>query len=159
MSDASFADGKENPVRIVAETSEDLKVISSLIQDSVGQNAETSWMPRKNRFALMINRFRWEDSANATKQNRSFERVQATLVIGSVLKAGGTGIDPQDKESIFSVLSIVFEPESDAAGEIVIALSGYGEIRLKVECLDVKLTDMSRPYKARATSAPTHNSD
>ncbi len=156
MVDASFQDGNENPVRLLAQTVEDLEVISTLVQDAVGQNSEVSWMPRHNRFALMINRFRWEDQANATLQSRPFERVQATLVISNVLKAGADGINSRDKESIFSVLSIAFVSQEDAAGEVVVTLAGDGAIRLKVECLDVCLTDMSRPYKARAKLAPAH---
>ena len=159
MTDASFDDGAENPVRIKAENAEDLQVISALIQDAVGQNSETSWMPRHNRFALMLNRFRWEDKANADKQGRPFERVQSTLVISTVLKAGGDGIDPRDKESIFSVLSVLFEPAEDGAGEVVIVLAGDGAIRLKAECCDVTLTDVSRPYLARAKAAPAHKLD
>ncbi len=157
MSDASFQDGSENPVRLRAENAEDLQVISALIQDAVGRNSETSWMPRHNRFALMLNRFRWEDKENASQQGRPFERVQSTLVINNVLKAGGDGINPADKEAIFSTLSIVFELGEDGAGEVVIVLAGDGAIRLKVECLDVTLTDVSRPYKARAKAAPAHD--
>ncbi len=159
MVDASFQDGKENPVRLLAQTEIDLQVISTLIQDAVGQNAEVSWMPRHNRFSLMLNRFRWEDKTNATAQGRPFEWVQSTLVISSVLKAGADGINARDRDSIFSVLSIGFEPGEDAAGEVVIILAGDGAIRLRVECLEVSLTDMSRPYKARAKLAPDHKLD
>lgn len=159
MGDASFQDGSENPVRLMAQEDADLQVISTLIQDAVGQNSEVSWLPRHRRFALLINRFRWEDKANATAQGRPFERVQSTLVISNVLKAGADGINSRDKDSIFSVLSIGFEPAKDAAGEVVITLAGDGAIRLKVECLEVCLTDMSQPYKARAKSAPSHKLD
>ena len=159
MTDASFDDGTENPVRLKAETAEDLQVISTLIQDAVGQNSETSWLPRHNRFALMLNRFRWEDKANATKQNRPFERVQSTLVFEGVQKAGGDGIDPRNQASIFSVLSVSFDASNDAAGEVVLVLAGDGAIRLRVEYLEATLTDVSRPYKARAKSAPAHNPD
>ncbi|MBL4807307.1 MAG: DUF2948 family protein [Rhodobacteraceae bacterium] len=157
MTDASFQDGTENPVRLKVETADDLQVISTLVQDAVGQNSETSWMPRKHRFALMLNRFRWEDKENASTQNRPFERVQSTLIIDGVLKAGGDGIDPRDKDSIFSVLSIGFEASEDGAGDVVIVLAGDGAIRLSVECLDVTLNDVSRPYRARAKIAPTHD--
>jgi len=159
MVDASFQDGSENPVRIKAESDADLQIISTLVQDAVGQNSEVSWMPRHRRFVLMLNRFRWEDKNSASSQGRPFERVQSMLVISDVLKAAADGIDSRDKESIFSVLSIGFEPEKDGAGELVITLAGDGAIRLKVECLDVCLTDMSRPYKARAKSAPDHKLD
>ncbi len=156
MVDASFADGAENPVRLRAETPEDIAVISALIQDAVGQNGETSWQPRKHRFALLINRFRWEDKEAAEAQGRPFERVQSTLVIDSTLKVGGEGLNPADKEQIFALLALEFTPAEDGAGTLSLVLQGDGAIHLEVECVDVTLTDVSRPYVARAKHVPHH---
>ena len=156
MADASFKDGAENPVRLRAENAEDLAVISSLIQDSVGQNGETSWQPKKHLFALLINRFRWEDKEAAEAQGRPFERVQSTLLIEGVMKVGGEGLDPTDKEQIFALLSLEFVPSEDGAGTLSLILSGDGAIHFDVECIDVTLTDVSRPYIARAKHLPNH---
>jgi len=156
MVDASFADGAENPVRLRAENAEDLAVISALIQDAVGQNGETSWQPRKHRFSLLINRFRWEDKETAEAQGRPFERVQSTLVIDGALKVGGEGLDPADKAQIFALLALEFAPSEDGAGMLSLVLQGDGAIHLEVECIDVTLTDVSRPYVARAKQVPYH---
>jgi len=156
MVDASFADGAENPVRLRAENTEDLAVISALVQDAVGQNGETSWQPRKHRFALLINRFRWEDKDAAEAQGRPFERVQSTLVIDGALKVGGEGLNPTDKEQIFALLALEFTPSEDGAGTLDLILQGDGAIHLAVECIDVTLTDVSRPYVARAKQVPQH---
>ena len=156
MVDASFADGAENPVRLRAENAEDLAVISALIQDAVGQNGETSWQPRKHSFALLINRFRWEDKEAAEAQKRPYERVQSTLVFDSALKVGGEGLNPGDKEQIFALLALQFTPSEDGAGTLTLILEGDGAIHLEVECIDVTLTDVSRPYVARAKHVPHH---
>jgi len=156
MVDASFADGAETPVRLRAENTEDLAVISALVQDAVGQNGETSWQPRKHRFALLINRFRWEDKDAAEAQGRPFERVQSTLVIDGALKVGGEGLNPTDKEQIFALLALEFTPSEDGAGTLDLILQGDGAIHLAVECIDVTLTDVSRPYVARAKQVPQH---
>ena len=63
--DASFADGAERPLRLKAETADDLQVMSALVQDALTTPAETAWMTRRRRFSLLINRFRWEDAARA----------------------------------------------------------------------------------------------
>ena len=154
--DASFADGAEKPIRLRAENSDDLAVISALVQDSVGQNGETSWQPKKHRFVLLLNRFRWEDEAAAKAQGRPFERVQSTLEIESTLRVASEGLEPNDSEQIFSLLSISFQPGEDGAGTISLILSGDGAIHLEVECLDITLTDVSRPYVARAKKEPNH---
>ena len=91
--DARFEDGAERPLRLRAETAEDLAVISALVQDAVGQTSDIAWMPRHRRFTLLLNRFRWEDSARARRQNRPFERVRCLLTIESAtrVRAGQVG--------------------------------------------------------------------
>lgn len=156
MADAKFEDGSENPLRLKAETAEDLTVISTFVQDAVGQNSEISWLAKKHRFALLLNRFRWEDEESAKQQGRPFERVQSTLVVDSCLKVTAQGIDPKDKDMAFDLLSIGFESGEDGAGKVILTLAGDGAIALDVECLDVTLTDVSRPYVARAQLIPSH---
>jgi len=156
MNDASFSDGAENPIRLRAEAPEDISVISALIQDSVGQNKETRWQPKKHRFVLLLNRFRWEDEEAAKAQKRPFERVQSTLVIEGALKVGGEGLDPADNEQIFNLLAIEFAESEAGAGTLSLILSGDGAIHVQVECIDITLTDVSRPYIARAKHEPNH---
>ncbi len=156
MADASFEDGAEQPLRLKAETAEDLAIISALVQDSVGQNSEISWLAKKHRFAMLLNRFRWEDLDNAKQQHRPFERVQSMLVVESTLKVLAQGIDPADHDMAFELLSISFEAGEDGAGKVILTLAGDGAIALDVECLDIRLSDVSRPYIARAKEAPTH---
>ncbi len=156
MADAKFHDGSENPLRLKAETAEDLAVISTFVQDAVGQNSEISWLAKKHRFAMLLNRFRWEDEESAKQQGRPFERVQSTLVVDSCLKVTAQGIDPKDKDMAFDLLSIGFEAGEDGAGKVILTLAGDGAIALDVECLDVTLTDVSRPYVARAQLIPSH---
>ena len=134
-------------------------MISAFVQDAVAQTTEIAWTRRRRRFALLINRFRWEDKPAAERQGRPFERVQALLVVGSVLKARANGIDPTDRDLVFPILSLAFDPGAEGAGTLRLVLAGDGEIALDVECLDVTLTDVTRPYLARARSAPSHPLD
>ncbi|MEO1919816.1 MAG: DUF2948 family protein, partial [Paracoccaceae bacterium] len=77
MTDAKFSDGAEQPLRLKAESPDDLLVISTFVQDAVGHNAEISWLAKKHRFAVLLNRFRWEDRTSAEQQGRRYERVQS----------------------------------------------------------------------------------
>lgn len=156
MADAKFSDGAEQPLRLKAESADDLAVISTYVQDAVGQNAEISWMAKKHRFAILLNRFRWEDRLNAESQSRPYERVQSMLVVDSTLKVAAQGLDPNDKDMAFELLSIEFQAGDDGAGQVILTLAGDGAISLDVECLDVTLSDVSRPYVARSTHAPSH---
>ncbi|WP_171101156.1 DUF2948 family protein [Ruegeria sp. HKCCD7255] len=156
MSDASFDDGREAPLNLGAQDSDDLQVISTLVQDAVFPVTEMTWRPSKRRFALLLNRFRWEDKDAAAQRNRPFERVQSVLVFDDVLSVSSQGIDRRDKDMILSLLSVDFEAGEDGAGHILLTLAGDGAIRLRAEALDATLKDVTRPYRAPSGHAPHH---
>lgn len=156
MSDASFEDGAEKSLRLKAETPEDVQVISALIQDAVVQTSDISWQPKRQRLTLLLNRFRWEDRDAAKRAGRQFERVRSMLVIDSVLQVSSDGVVPGDKETILSILELEFKPETDGTGQMLLMLAGDGAFSAKVECVDVLLQDVSRPYFAQSKSAPDH---
>jgi len=156
MSDASFHDGRDAPLNLGAEDADDLQVISTLVQDAVLPMTEMSWRPQERRFALLINRFRWEDRDNAEARRREYERVQALLVFDNVLGVASQGVDRSDKDLILSVLSVAFEPSDEGAGHVLVTLAGDGALRLSVEALEVTLKDVTRPYIAPSKSLPVH---
>ena len=159
MADARCEDGTEKPVRLLAQEPDDLPVISTLVQDAVVQVSDVSWMKSQRRVAILLSRFRWEDHDAAKKAGRPFERVQSMLVVDSVLSFRANGVAPADKDVVLSVLSLSFEKTEDGAGTFRITLAGDGELALDVECVDIRLQDVSRPYQARAASAPDHKLD
>ncbi|WP_127901659.1 DUF2948 family protein [Solirhodobacter olei] len=156
MSDARFEDAGEGPLYLAAETDEDLKIIASLTQDAVFPITEMSWQPGRRRFALLLNRFRWEDKAAAEKAGRPYERVRALLVVDGVLKVQSQGIDRTDKDIVLSLLDIGFAPGDDGAGRVTLTLAGDGAVALDVEALEVTLKDVTRPYAAPSHRAPGH---
>jgi hypothetical protein len=156
MTDARFQDGGEGPLRLVAQDAEDLKVISTLVQDAVLPVTEMSHDRKRRRFALMLNRFRWEDRAEAVAVGRAYERVRSVLVVDDVLKVQSTGFDRTDKDLVLSLLSIDFVPGNDGAGRLVLTLAGDGALALEVETLEVRLDDVTRPYRAPSGKVPTH---
>ncbi len=156
MADATFEDGHEAPLNIGAMDAEDLKVIATLTQDAVFPASEMTWQPGRRRFALLLNRFRWEDKDAAEHRGREFERVQSLLVFDSVLSVSSQGVDRSDKDLILSVLDIEFHPSDEGAGQVMLVLAGDGAIRLTVEAIDAMLKDVTRPYRAPSGKAPQH---
>lgn len=159
MTDARFGDGAERPLRLRAETAEDLAVISALLQDAVGETAQMAWLPRRRRFTALLNRFRWEDAPRAARGGRPFERVQALLCVDGALRARASGIAPGDPALIVSLLALAFDAGGDGAGVLRLILAGDGEIALDVECLEVTLLDVTRPHAAHSRDAPRHDAD
>jgi hypothetical protein len=156
MQDARFEDGAERALSLRAETPEDLQIISALLQDAVLPAGEIRWDRRRRTFALFLNRFRWEDRAAAQRERRAFERARALLVLGDVTGVASQGLDRGDSDVILSILSVAWVPGADGAGKIMLTLAGDGAIAISVECLDVTLRDVTRPYAAPSGQVPQH---
>ncbi len=156
MVDATFEEGREAPLYLGAEDGDDLQVVSTLIQDAVFPASEMSWRPQDRRFALLLNRFRWEDADAARARGRVVERVQSVLAVDQVLGVASQGVTRGDADLILSILSVTFEPDQDGAGHVLLTLAGDGAIRLRVEALEVSLKDVTRPYAAPSRKAPEH---
>ena len=154
--DARFEDGGERPLRLRGLDADDLSVISALVQDAVLPITEMRYEPRRRRFALLLNRFRWEDVAPAERRGRDFERVQAVLAVEDVARVATQGLDRTDRDTILSLLALSFEPGEDGTGRLVLTLAGDGAVALDVEALEVTLQDVTRPYIAPSKARPTH---
>ncbi|MEM6409126.1 MAG: DUF2948 family protein [Pseudomonadota bacterium] len=154
--DARFEDGADRPLRLRAEDAEDVQVLSSLVQDAVFPLSEVTWRARERRFAILLNRFRWEDAQKTGRRPRDYERVQAVLMFDDVQGVAQSGLDLSDKEVVLSLLSLSFAPGTDGAGRIELTLAGDGAIALEVECVNITLRDVTRPYVAPSGKKPSH---
>ena len=157
MSDARFEDGGDRPLRLKALDADDLTVLSSLCQDGVFPASEMTWDRKARRFAILLNRFRWEDAANAKIGKRQVERVQSVLTIEDVMSVKTQGVQPGDADTIHALLSVTFEPGEDGTGRVILTLSGDGAIGVDVEALELMLHDATRPYVAPSRQTPAHD--
>ena len=108
--DARFQDGDDAPLRLIAQELRDLEVMAALVQDAVFPITEMTYAKRQHRFALLLNRFRWEDTPAAKRTARPFERVRSLLVFETVLGVRSQNIDRGVKDAVLSLLSIGFAP-------------------------------------------------
>jgi hypothetical protein len=157
MTDAKFEDGGEAPLRLVAQDAEDLKVIAALLQDAVLPVTELKYDARQRCFAALVNRFRWEDRVEAERVGRAYERVRSLLVVEDVRKVQSLGFDRSEKGLVLSLLSMSFESGEDGTGRLTLTLAGDGAVALDVEALEVRLDDVTRPYRAPSGKVPHHD--
>ena len=148
--DARFLDASARPLRLIAYDEDDLRVIASLTQDAVFPASETAWRPRERRFAVLLNRFRWEEP-----ERRPPERVRSVLVVGEAMGVASDGVD-RAADTVLSLLDVGFQAGEDGAGHVLLTLAGDGAIRVAVEALDVQLRDVTRPYEAPSGKVPEH---
>ena len=151
MADARFEDGATRPVNLVARDGDDLAVISALVQDAVLTASDMRYIKSKRRFALLINRFRWEDEAAPAP-----ERVRSLLVFEDVTLVQRLGVDRSDSDFALSLLTLGFAPDDDGSGVVTLTFAGDGALALGVEALDVTLKDVTRPYLALSKHRPVH---
>jgi hypothetical protein len=130
-------------LKLAAADAEDLEVLSARLQDAVFKLKDASWQPRKRRFALVVNRLRWEDGART--------RVRAGLHFDGVLKVQSHKVKLGAGEAVVSLLAARFTPNAgeDPGGVIELVLAGGGAFRLTVECVDAELADMTSAWAAR----------
>ncbi|AXI48055.1 DUF2948 domain-containing protein [Sulfitobacter sp. SK012] len=151
--DASFEDGREAPLNLGALDVGDLTVISSLTQDAVFPASEMRWHRAGSRFALLVNRVRWEDKGLT---RHAPERVQSVLMFNTVQSVASQGVPKGDADTILSLLQISFEETEAPSGFVTLTLAGDGAIRLEVEALDITVKDVTKPYAAPSKKLPQH---
>ena len=79
------------------------------------------------------------------------------LVVEDVRKVQSFGFDRAEKDLVLSLLSISFEPGEDGTGRVTLTLAGDGAVALDVEALEVRLDDVTRPYRAPSGKVPRHD--
>ena len=153
--DARFEDAAAGPLRLRALDPEDLQVISALVQDAVFAIEDTVWRKAERRFAILLNRFRWEEAERGDRHEP--ERVRAVLVVEDAGAVRTQGLDRREAGTILSLLSLEWEAAEDGAGALLLTLAGDGAIRVEVEALEVVLRDVTRPYRAPSGRTPRHD--
>lgn len=150
--DARFEDGAPRALALRALDPDDLRVISTLVQDAVFPIAEMTWDSRRRRFAVLLNRFCWEEADG----QRPPQRVQSVLVIEDALKVASQGIDRGAADLVVSLLALEWLAGPDGTGRITLVLAGDGAIALEVETLEVTLRDVTQAYLAPSGQTPRH---
>ena len=135
-------------LRLAAADAEDLEVISARLQDAVAKLKNITWLPKKRRFAAVVNRLQWEKGGKT--------RVRAGLHLDGVLKVQSQKVKLGAGEAVVSLLALNFKPNGgeDPGGVIEMVLAGGGVLRLTVECIDAELIDLTQGWAARGT--PDH---
>jgi hypothetical protein len=134
-------------LKLLALDSEDLEVISAATQDAVVRVTDMGFAKADRRFALLMNRFAWEDAGKTRQRKRAalhFDRVSDVKV---------AGIDTNAQEGVLELLALRFTEADAPAGTVDLDFAGGGTVRLTVECLEARLQDLGAAWAAKATPA------
>jgi hypothetical protein len=136
-------------LKLLALDNEDLDVISAATQDAVVRVGDMGFAKADNRFALLMNRFAWEEGGKTRQRKRAalhFDRVTDVKV---------AGINTEAVDGVLERITIRFSPAATEVpeGTVELAFAGGGTIRLAVECLEARLQDLGAAWAAKATPA------
>ena len=153
--DASFSDGAESALYLGAVTSEDLEVISSILQDSIFCVKDLAWSKKKRQVAVLVNRFRWENNSAYSMKKTTPERVRSLLIVDNVLNLSSQGIDRSDINAPLNLLKLDLNQSKNSIF-LTLLLSDFGAIRCEVEAIELSMKDVTRPQKAKSGKIPNH---
>jgi hypothetical protein len=134
-------------LKLLALDTEDLDVISATTQDAVVRVGDMGFARADSRFALLMNRFAWEEDGKTRQRKRAalhFDRVNDVKV---------AGIDTNAVDGVLELLAIRYTEADAPAGTVELAFAGGGTIRLAVECLEARMQDLGAAWAAKATPA------
>lgn len=137
-------------LKLLALDGEDLEVISTYVQDAVVRVEDMGFARSDRRFALLMNRFAWEEGYERSKGQRK----RTALHFDYVQDAKITGIDQKAREGVLELLSITFAPGDMPQGEVTLSFAGGGTVLLNVECLEARMRDLGAAWAAKG--CPKH---
>jgi hypothetical protein len=137
------------PLKLRARDTDDLTVISSVLQDALMPLGDIAYLEDENSLYLVMNRFRWE-----TGDGGAAERVHSGLRFDAVRNVRYRNIDRRNRGQFLSFLALFFEEGADG-GTVTIQFAGDAAIRLEVGGLYGMLSDFGEPWPA--ARAPEHD--
>jgi hypothetical protein len=126
-------------LKLRAEDEEDLAVVSAILQDALVLIGEMAFLPEEKRFALVANRFRWEQKPS--DGGKLFERTLTGIAFEAVESVKTRGFDRTARDRILQVLAVRSEP-----GAVVFDFSGADSMRLEVGRILCHLEDLGEPW-------------
>ncbi len=125
--------------------SQDLEVVSSLLQDALVGNADLRFEKPKNSFLFVANRFCWEVVTKNSK-DKSYYRVLSGVNIQNVTSVKHQNLThyKEANEALFyNLLTIEYD---SGKNEVTLVFSQNVSVKLIVSELDIFLRDIAEPY-------------
>ena len=147
---------KENRLKLRAVATEDVEIMSALLQDGLVAASDLHYQRDAASFVMVINRFCWEQSDGTELQTQP-NRCLCGLRIAHVKRVSQRGLSAGVNQ-FYNLLSITYEETTEnekVMKRLTFTFSdGYG-IRLTVDELALTVQDIAAPHPGLAR--PKHN--
>jgi hypothetical protein len=139
-------------LKLAATDAEDIAVLSALLQDAVIPISEMVYLPSESRFALVANRFRWEDAPMEKVAGRIYERVRCGVTFDRVIGVRRQNFAQNRRDQMFELLAL-----ETANAYVDLVFAGGATVRLEIERLLCHAEDFGEPWPTRWR--PEHDLD
>ena len=144
---------KVQNLKLIARTTEDLRVISAHLQDSIVKTSDIANLKKNRIFLMQFNRFMWEDVEKGVF--RKNKRVLSVLKFENVINVYSKNLNQKNKERFLDFLAIESKFLSDKNYEIKLNFAGDILIKLNSEVIECFLEDISDPWETK--NKPKHD--
>jgi hypothetical protein len=139
-------------LRLRAEDSEDLAVISTCLQDALVSVRDLAYDQGARNFVLVANRFRWEGGGAegaAEGESTPFERTLCGIIFDEIDGVAYRGFHRSEEDRILALLAIRpnFGPETvSTSGLIDLEFAAGVTIRLSAAAIRCRARDFGEPW-------------
>ena len=120
---------------------DELKIISTILQDGLIEVNDIKYLPSIRSFFLMITRFMWEEKI----VNKVDQRIKAVLSFEDVLSVYSKNIDQLNKNKTLELVTFNYYPNNSKNIEIELLFKNDAIIKLETEIIRCKLEDQGEP--------------
>ena len=143
---------KVQNLKLIARTTEDLRVISAHLQDSIVKTSDIANLKKNRIFLMQLNRFMWEDVEKGVF--RKNKRIRTVLKFENILKVASKNVDQNKNDRFLDFLAIETIKMPDKNYEMNLIFSGDVVLKLVAEAIEVTLDDQGAPWESK--NKPEH---
>ena len=143
---------KVQNLKLIARTTEDLRVISAHLQDSIVKTSDIANLKKNRIFLMQLNRFMWEDVEKGVF--RKNKRIRTVLKFENILKVASKNVDQNKNDRFLDFLAIETIKMPDKNYEMNLIFSGDVVLKLIAEAIEVTLDDQGSPWESK--NKPKH---
>ena len=143
---------EKSVIKIIGNNIEDLKIISTYIQDSLVTVGDIVFLKKNRIFIMLINRFMWENVKKHSKDLK--KRIRCAIKFEGIFNVKSKNINQSTKNKSLELLAIKCNYTSDENYNINFFFSGGGAITLISESIEVIMQDIGKPWIVK--HAPKH---
>ena len=138
---------EKNKLQLACKNSEDLKVISAYLQDSITNLGDMIFLKKNRTFVMMVNRFMWEDAEKGVfRQNK---RIRCAVKFEDVTEVKLKNINQKNKNKPLECLAIKSDKLTNGTYKINIFFSGDSVINIVTEVIEVIMQDLGNSWNVK----------